>query len=73
LVESNVPVGALVTAELGSGVRDEGSARLDGQEWRRYVASGGDRALVLSQPDRTVIVMGRAADAELSQLAASLR
>jgi hypothetical protein len=72
LVESNVSAGTLVTAELGAGARDEGGASLDGQEWHRYVASGGDHALVLSQPDRTVIVMGRAPDAELAQLAASL-
>jgi hypothetical protein len=71
LVESNVSAGALVTAELGAGARDEGNARLEG--WHRYTASGGDRAYVLSQPDRTVIVMGRATDAELEQLATSLR
>jgi hypothetical protein len=73
LVESNVSAGALVTAELGAGARDEGSASLDGQEWHRYNAAGGDHALVLSQPDRTIIVMGRAPDAELAQLATSLR
>jgi hypothetical protein len=73
LVESNVNAGALVTAELGAGARDEGAARLDGQEWRRYTATGGDHAFVLSEPDRTVIVMGRAKDAELAQLATSLR
>ncbi|GAA1806450.1 DUF4245 domain-containing protein [Planosporangium flavigriseum] len=72
LVESNVPAGALVKAELSTDARDEGRAQVNGQEWRRYAASNGDRALVLSQPDRTVIVMGRASDAELSQLAASL-
>ncbi|GII21135.1 hypothetical protein Pme01_07320 [Planosporangium mesophilum] len=73
LVESNVSAGALLTAELGAGARDEGPAGLVGQEWRRYTATQGDRAYVLSQQDRTVIVMGRAADAELTQLATSLR
>jgi hypothetical protein len=72
LVESNVPTGALVAAELGAGARDQGTASLDGQEWRRYTASRGDRALVLGQPDRTIIVMGGASEAELKQLAASL-
>jgi hypothetical protein len=73
LVESNVSAGALVTAELGAGARDEGTAMLDGREWHRYTASAGDHAFVLSQQDRTVIVMGRASDAELGQLASALR
>ncbi|MGC9668069.1 DUF4245 domain-containing protein [Planosporangium sp. 12N6] len=72
LVESNVSAGALVTAELGTDARDEGGARLDGHEWRRYTAPGGDRALVLSQQDRTMIVVGHASDTELTQLATSL-
>jgi hypothetical protein len=72
LVESNVNAGALVTAELGAGARDQGGTGLDGQEWHRYTASSGDHAFVLGQQDRTVIVMGRATDAELAQLAASL-
>jgi hypothetical protein len=73
LVESNVPAGALLAAELGAGARDQGVVTLDGQAWRRYTASKGDRALVLGQPDRTIIVMGGASDAELSRLAAALR
>jgi hypothetical protein len=73
LVESNVPSGALVTAELGAGARDDGSTQLNGQEWHRYTAAGGDHAYVLSQPDRTVIVSGRAPEAELAQLATGLR
>jgi hypothetical protein len=72
LVESNVMAGALVSAELGAGARDEGAANLDGQEWHRYTAASGDRAFVLSQPDRTLIVVGRAPETELAQLAAVL-
>jgi hypothetical protein len=72
LVESNVMAGALVSAELGAGAHDEGTTNLDGQEWHRYVAAEGDHAFVLSQPDRTMIVVGRATDTELSQLATSL-
>jgi hypothetical protein len=71
-VESNVMAGALVSAELGAGAHDEGTTNLDGQEWHRYVAAEGDHAFVLSQPDRTLVVVGRATDTELSQLATSL-
>jgi hypothetical protein len=73
LVESNVMAGALVSAELGAGSRDEGDANLAGLSWRRYVASRGDHAYVLSQVDRTVIVVGRASGPELVELATSLR
>jgi hypothetical protein len=73
LVESNVPAGVLASAELGAGAHDEGNAVLDGRQWHRYTASQGDRAFVLGQPDRTMIVVGRATDAELAQLATSLR
>jgi Protein of unknown function (DUF4245) len=72
LVESNVMAGALVSAELGAGARDDGMTNLDGQAWHRYTAAAGDHAFVLSQPNRTMIVMGRATDTELSQLATSL-
>jgi hypothetical protein len=72
LVESNVMAGALVSAELGPGARDQGSTNLDGEEWHRYIAAAGDHAFVLSQSDRTLIVVGRATDTELSQLATSL-
>jgi hypothetical protein len=73
LVESDVNAGALVSAELGSGAHDEGKATVDGRDWHRYTASGGDQAFVLSQPDRTMIVVGKADEAELTQLATSVR
>jgi hypothetical protein len=72
LVESNVTAGALVSAELGAGANDKGDATLAGPGWHRYVASGGDHAFVLSEPDRTTIVVGRASEGELAQLAMSL-
>jgi hypothetical protein len=72
LVESDVTAGALVTAELGAGAHDEGDTTLGGQLWKRYTATGGEHAYVLSQPDRTVIVQGRASDPALAALAASL-
>jgi Protein of unknown function (DUF4245) len=72
LVESNVTAGALVSSELGPGAQDDRDATVAGQQWQRYTAAKGDHAYVLSQPDRTVIVMGRAADAELTQLAGAV-
>jgi hypothetical protein len=72
LVESNVMAGALISAELGAGAHPDGDTTLGNQQWHRYIASRGDHALVLSDADRTVIVVGRATDGELAELAASL-
>jgi Protein of unknown function (DUF4245) len=72
LVESNVAPGAAVVAELGEGAQGAGDASALGSDWRRYVAASGDHAYVQAQPDRTVVVAGRAPDAELVQLAKSL-
>ncbi|NJC69510.1 DUF4245 domain-containing protein [Planosporangium thailandense] len=72
LLESNVPTGVLVASELGTGARDEGAVSLDGQEWHRYTSSSGELAYVHSQPDRTVLVVGRTSDTELAQLATAV-
>lgn len=72
LLESNVPTGVLVASELGTGARDEGPVNLDGLVWHHYTAASGDRAYVRGRTDRTVLVVGRASDSELAQLAAAV-
>jgi hypothetical protein len=71
LVESNVNAEALVRGELGEDARIEDMVSLVGRDWQRYVTSSGERALVLRQPDRTVIVVGQASLEELATLAAA--
>ncbi|ASW57983.1 hypothetical protein CIK06_24755 [Plantactinospora sp. KBS50] len=58
LVESSVPAEKLLPAELGSSGRSEGAVEIKGREWQSYPARPGERALVLLESDRTVIVVG---------------
>lgn len=73
LIESNRPSDILVADELGADARDEGVGHIAGREWRRYARANGERALVLVQPDRTIIVVGRGELTDLVTLAGSLR
>jgi hypothetical protein len=72
LVESNVPAEKLLPAEL-SGGQPQGPADLPGASWQRYTARGNEQALVLLEPNRTVLVIGDAGENELRQLASALR
>ncbi|MEU9741703.1 DUF4245 family protein [Micromonospora chersina] len=73
LVESNVPAEKLLPAEL-SGGQPQGPAELPGGvSWQRYTARGNEQALVLLEPNRTVIVVGDARESELRELATALR
>ncbi|HEX5594425.1 MAG TPA: DUF4245 domain-containing protein [Micromonosporaceae bacterium] len=72
LVQSNVPAERLLPAELTERGRPEGVVELAGRSWQRYTARPGERALVLLEPDRTVIVVGSAAESELRHLAAKI-
>ncbi|MFI5833752.1 DUF4245 domain-containing protein [Micromonospora sp. NPDC051300] len=73
LLESNIPAEKLLPAELSDG-QPQGPADLpDGLSWQRYTARGNEQALVLLEPNRTVIVVGDARESELRKLATSLR
>ncbi|MCW3815371.1 DUF4245 domain-containing protein [Micromonospora sp. DR5-3] len=72
LVESNVPAEKLLPVELKGG-QPQGPADLAGVSWQRYTARSNEQALVLLEPNRTVIVVGDARDNELRQLATALR
>ncbi|WDZ86851.1 DUF4245 domain-containing protein [Micromonospora cathayae] len=73
LVQSNVPPERLLPTELTDDNQPQGALDLDGRSWQRYTARGDERALVLLEPDRTVIVVGEAAEKELRELADSVR
>ncbi|SCL35905.1 Protein of unknown function [Micromonospora pallida] len=73
LVQSNVPVERLLPQELTERSQPQGALDLDGQSWQRYTARGNERALVLLEPARTVIVVGEASESELRELADSVR
>lgn len=72
LVESSVPADKLLPAELKGG-QPQGAVDLRGGTWQRYAARNNEQALVLLEPNRTVIVVGDAGENELRQLATALR
>ena len=72
LVQSNVPAEQLVPAELGKTAEPRSTFR-DGQRaWRGYDTRPGEIALVLTDPERTVILVGNTAQENLETLAKSL-
>jgi hypothetical protein len=73
LVQSNLPAERLLPAELTGKGQAQGVTEVAGRDWQRYSARAGERALVLLQPERTVIVVGDAAEGELRDLAGALR
>jgi hypothetical protein len=72
LLESNQPADTLLRTELGQG-RAQGSSPVGGRSWERYSGRrAGERALVLLQPQVTVLLAGDAPEEELEQLAGTL-
>ncbi len=72
LVESDEDAEVLLPRELGAEIRPTGTEAIAGREWQSYQVRGGELALVLTGPDRTVILVGRADMPELRRLAESL-
>ncbi|MDW5326321.1 DUF4245 domain-containing protein [Plantactinospora sp. KLBMP9567] len=73
LVQSSLPADGLLRAELTREGRPQGTVEVGGRSWQRYTARPDESALVLLEPDRTVLVVGRASEGELRQIVASLR
>lgn len=73
LVQSDIPAERLLPAELTGAGRPEGTVDIAGTAWQRYPARPGERALVLLEPERSVIVVGSAEESRLRELAGALR
>ena len=74
LIEGNVQPDILLTRELGDAAQATGDVvDLGGRQWQVYNARDGERAFVFQEPERTVIVIGRATEEELKQLAGALK
>jgi hypothetical protein len=74
LVESNTPPATLLLDELGPTARANGTVDVNGTPWQRYTALRPDeKAIVLTTPGRTIIVVGKADERDLITVAASLR
>ncbi|WIM95897.1 DUF4245 domain-containing protein [Actinoplanes oblitus] len=73
LVESTVPADTLVPAEVGREGKRTGAFRTDAHAWMVYSGRPGETALILTEGDRTVLIVGKSSEANLEKLAASLR
>lgn len=73
LVESDLPSSELLAAELGAGVRPNGTVQVGSTVWRQFPAPrDGDRAIALADGRVTYLVFGSAGLDEQRVLAASL-
>ena len=72
LVESSVPAASLLPGELGGKAKALGNYRSPAGVWRVYDGRPGEQALVLAEPTRTIVVVGRTEMKNLETLAASL-
>lgn len=70
---SDVPAQELLAGEVGEHARPLGSADAGGRSWQRYDGRAGELVLVLLEPGRTVMVLGRAPIEDLQTLAAAIR
>lgn len=72
-VMSDIPAEDLFATELGERPRQQGSTTVASRDWQRYAGRAGETALVLLEPGRSVIVLGRAPVEDLRTLAAAIR
>jgi hypothetical protein len=74
IVQSAKPAATLLPQIVGASAAPGETVLLNGASWQRYDdGRPGERALVQSTPERTVIVVGRATTGQLQLLATSLR
>jgi hypothetical protein len=73
LVESNVAPDTLLPAELGDSAKALGNFRTAAGVWRVYDGRPGEKAIVLTEPTRTIVVLGRTDVTNLQTLASALR
>jgi hypothetical protein len=72
LVESSVVSSTLLPAELTTKARPLTTFRAANGVWRLYDGRPGEQALVLADPSRTIIVLGKTDVSNLERLASSL-
>jgi hypothetical protein len=73
LVESSVPAATLLPAELGDAAEALGNFRTPAGVWRVYDGRPGEQAIVLAEPSRTIVVVGKTDLENLQTLVSSLR
>lgn len=72
VIETDAEPETALRQELDGGGRPTGVERIGEARWQAYPGRGEERALVLMEPGRTILVIGNASAEELRTLAASL-
>ena len=72
VMQSDADATSIIPAELTREARPQGTTEVGGTPWEIYSTRPGEHALVRLDPDRTVIVVGAAAQADLVDLATTL-
>ncbi|GIJ53521.1 DUF4245 domain-containing protein [Virgisporangium aurantiacum] len=74
LIESDILPATLITRELGPDAASTGaSVEEGGRQWQVYNARNGETAYVYQDAERTVIVTGKAKEAEMREFIRSLK
>ena len=72
MIESSVPPATLLPAELTASAKPVDTFRSAARVWRRYDTRPGEQALVFSEPNRTIVIVGDASSKHLETLASAL-
>jgi hypothetical protein len=72
LIESNEDAATLSSREFANQARLTGTTTVAGTQWQAYQVRGDEHALVLTTPQRTIVVIGAADPAELGTLATAV-
>jgi hypothetical protein len=72
LIESNEDAASLSSREFGDGARLTATTTVAGAPWQAYEVRVDEKALVLTTPQRTLIVIGRADSTEMAALATAV-
>lgn len=76
VVESTVPADRLLAQELSNRPGEPpvpvGAVTVAGSAWERYEGRDGETVLARREPERTLLVVGRADESELKELASAL-
>jgi hypothetical protein len=73
LVESTQPAATLVPAEVGRDGKRTGAYRTDARTWMVYSGRPGETALIFTETNRTILVLGKTKQANLEKLASALK
>jgi Protein of unknown function (DUF4245) len=72
LIESSVPTGTLLPTELTKDARPTGTFRAANGVWRLFDGRPGEKALVMADQSRTIVIVGKSDVDNLEKLAEAL-